>query len=129
MHLIVDGVAQNKVLMTTVPMLRNWLMLLAEAADMRVHGEPMVTGYPWPGSCDESALSGICFLKESSITVHCYPERSHVFIDVFSCRGFNAGSVTDYIRETMQMPVPEILVLQRGLEGFVPLRTEVVALQ
>ncbi len=126
MHLIIDGNARNKHLMTTVPVLRNWLLLLAEKAGMRVHGTPMVTAYPWPGSADSSALSGVCFLEESSITVHCYPEQEHVFVDVFSCQDFNCEEVAAFVRETFDMPTPQSLLLQRGVKGLRPIPTTVL---
>ena len=54
MHLIVDGQAKNLNLMTDKAKMSNYLRTLVEATGMSIFQEPIVVGYPWPGSTDTS---------------------------------------------------------------------------
>lgn len=116
MHIIVDGKAECVELMTDKESLTQWLKGLAEAAGMTVFQEPIVVGYPWPGSTDTDALSGVCFLKESAITVHSYPEQGFVFVDVFSCKEFDVGKIYGHIRRGFDMITAKCVVLERGVD-------------
>ena len=37
-------------------------------------------------------LSGFVMIAESHISMHTFPEKDYVFIDVFSCKGFDVDS-------------------------------------
>jgi len=116
MHLIVDGLAKNVELMTDKARLSEYMKALVEATGMTVFQEPIVVGYPWPGSTDTDALSAICFLKESAVMVHSYPEQSFVFVDVFSCRAFDVGKIYGHIKRAFDMPDAKCVVLERGID-------------
>lgn len=123
MHLIVDGYCRNQELLENKVLLRDWMIGTAKQTGMTVFGEPQVVDFPWPGSA-ATALSGVCFLGESSIVVHTYPEYSFVFIDVFSCKEFEWGLVAETIARDFEMESPSILILDRGVskEGIIPVR-------
>lgn len=116
MHLIIDFHSSNILLMRDCHEMVNFLNEVAVIAKMHVLGEPIVIGFPWPGSQDSSALSGVCFLKESAITVHTYPEMRFVFMDVFSCKDFNVHKVSAHICRAFGAESPTILVLDRGVD-------------
>lgn len=117
MHVIVDGKARNRTLMTDKERMCAYLRELADVVGMTIFGEPVVVGYPWPGSQDADALSAVCFLAESSIVVHTYPEKHFAFVDVFSCKDFNSDRVYNYIRRSFVMDDPKLIILARGLDG------------
>ena len=115
-HLIVDGESRNIKLMTDQVAMKNYLQALAAVAEMNVVSEPVVAGYPWPGSKDNTALSAVCFLAESSITIHCYPEKKYAFVDVFSCKNFKIRLVFTHIKKAFDMPNGKMVLLNRGLD-------------
>jgi len=117
MHLIVDGKAKNIWLMTDKALLSGYIRALVEATGMTVFQEPIVSGYPWPGSTDTDALSAVCFLKESAVMVHCYPEQSFVFVDVFSCKEFDVGKIYGHIKRAFEMDDAKCVVLERGVDA------------
>ena len=116
MHLIVDFQSSNICLMTDKHDLANLLNKLAEIAEMQAVGEPIVIDFPWPGSNDCDALSAVCFLEESAITVHTYPEKQFAFVDVFSCKDFNANNIIGHIIRAFKAKSPTILILDRGID-------------
>lgn len=123
MHLIIDGRASNKELLQGETLLRNWLVKIANSIGMTVYGEPVVIDYPWPGS-EYTALSAICFLGESSIVVHTYPEHMFVFLDIFSCKDFNFIKLERVICHDFGIALPKVLQLERGVHDgdIVPVR-------
>ena len=123
MELIVDGHSLNHAVMTDKSVMRNWLLKMAEFIGMKVIGTPHVVSYPWPGSDDDKALSGDCFLAESSIMVHTYPEEKKIHLNIFSCREFDYEEACKYMKETLGLEYGTGLLLQRGLDvdsGIVP---------
>ncbi len=125
MHLIMDGKCSNMELLTSSEALAKFLRDTAKLVGMTVHEEPIVKDYPWPDS-KGTALSGVCFLAESSITVHTYPEFSQVFIDIFSCKSLDpVDKIIAWIKEAVGMVEYDWLLLERGVhaeQGY-PLRT------
>lgn len=117
MHLIVDGHANNVEIMTDKDRMAYHLKQLVRTIGMTPVGEPISIGFPWPGGEEEDAISAVCFLKESAIMVHCYPEAKFVFVDVFSCRDFNTGNAYGHIKQMFDMPAAKPLLLDRGLDG------------
>lgn len=115
MHLIMDGPCRNIDVMRDRALMSDWLHDTALAADMTPHGEPFIDGFAWPESDDDEALSGVQFLKESSITIHCWPEMHYAFVDVFSCRDFDARGLVLYIRRTLGMSPDGLHVFDRGV--------------
>lgn len=115
MHLILDGYSKNKELLEQEYLLRDWLVKIAKQIGMTVYGKPVVVDYPWPGS-NYTALSAICFLGESSILVHTYPEYNFVFVDVFSCKDFNCAVLAGGICRDFRIISPHVFQLQRGIK-------------
>lgn len=126
MQVLIDGTSQEYSLMRDTSTLSTWLRECAKRIGMTPFGDPVVRAFAWPGSEDESALSGYCFLQESGIQVHTYPEARTVFVDVFSCKDFNSVLLTNFVRQTWAMDFePDVIVLQRGIEHKARLKTRV----
>lgn len=114
MHLILDGYCKNIDLLQDESLLRTWMSRTARQIGMTVYGKPEFRNYPWPGS-DAPAFSGICFLAESSIVIHAYPEYSFVFIDIFSCKDFDCDLVEGSVCRDFGVTMPRVLQLERGI--------------
>lgn len=125
MHLILDGHAKNNVLLQDAESLKKWLVKIAKFIGMTVYGEPQVVDYPWPGS-NYTALSAVCWLGESSILVHTYPEIQGVFIDVFSCKDFNYISLEGTICRDFGIAAPKVIPIERGVKDGEIIRTRLV---
>ncbi len=71
----------------------SFLARLVHEIDMVPHGEPIVDRF---GDDELEGVSGIQFLKTSSITIHFDEVRNRAFIDVFSCKPFDAQKAIDF---------------------------------
>jgi len=49
---------------------------------------PCVFKYEAPAPQD-SGVSGVVLISESHISLHTFPDKNHVFIDIFSCKEFD----------------------------------------
>uniref|UniRef100_A0A6M3JA62 Putative S-adenosylmethionine decarboxylase n=1 Tax=viral metagenome TaxID=1070528 RepID=A0A6M3JA62_9ZZZZ len=126
MELLIDGISRNKELMSDRHLLSNWLLKACEVIEMTPVGRPRVVAYPWPSSADRSALSANCFLAESSIMVHTYPENECVHFDIFSCKDFSVDRIVSFLDETFALVAGAGLLLRRGVDvrsGLVPAMT------
>jgi len=115
MHLIMDGYAHNVALMTDKKLMEEWLKQAVEKADMTPFGEPFIYGFPWPGSKDWTAITAFQPLMESGLSVHCWPEKRFVFIDLFSCNDFQEGKVIAFMVDSFKMWRYKWLLLDRGI--------------
>lgn len=105
MHLRVDclGHVGNKTLLLDPKQLKEALCELAEIAKMHAFGEPQVMECPFPYPEGGIALSAVLFLGESAITVHTWPEKKTVWLDIFHCFPFDVEEVFEWIADTFQM--------------------------
>lgn len=117
MHLIMDGFAHRTDIMTSEEAMRKWMVQVVLKADMRPFGHAYVEGYPWPGSSDWTALTAFQPLMESGLSVHCWPEKSAIFIDLFSCNRFNERLVRNFIASSLDMWRYHHRVLPRGVNS------------
>lgn len=116
MHLIVDGCAENVGIMTDGVLMKEWLGNIVKLAGMTPFGEAYVQGFPWPGSEDWTALTGFQPLMESGLSIHCWPEKKFVFIDLFSCNEFDWAKILGHIVRSFQMRKPTVMLLDRGID-------------
>ena len=117
MHLIVDAYCENIGLMTSRSRMRNWLKTLTLKAGMHTADEPYIKGYEWPGGSDHDALTCFQPLMESGISVHCYPEKKFIFLDIFSCKEFDIDKVLEFIKTSMKVYKGKVVLMNRGLDA------------
>ena len=65
---------------------------------------------------DDWGLSGFVLIAESHISIHTFPERNYLSLDIFSCKGFDYQQAVDYATECFGIARHEINLLDRGLE-------------
>ena len=122
MHLLVDCFrCGNQPLLEDPNGLKRALVELSEVGGMTHFGEPVIVDYPFPMQEDKtkSALSGVLFLGESSVTIHTYPEKQSVFIDVFHCLPFQAGRILSWLVERFDMNLDwtDTFLFERGVSN------------
>jgi len=81
---------------TDLNVIRDFIKKLCAEIDMKPHGEPLM------GKFGEDSLEGysaLQFIETSSITVH-FDDKlgDRAFIDIFSCKYFDAGKATDFCK-------------------------------
>ncbi len=115
MHLTIDGFGGNPEKLASEELVRGLLDRYPESIGMTKIAPPFVHRYV--GSKPEDwGVSGFVLIAESHIAVHTFPERGYVWVDVFSCKGFDTESALRTAHESFDLEDVRIRVLERGLE-------------
>lgn len=76
-----------------------FLKLLVQEIDMLPYGEPIVERF---GKGIETGISAIQLIETSAITMHTNDIAHDLYMDVFSCKGFNEIRVIELLRKAFQ---------------------------
>ena len=61
-------------------------------------------------------ISGVVMIAESHISIHTFPDQDYVFMDIFSCRDFNADMAIKYLTEAFESKKYQKQILKRGMD-------------
>ena len=84
--------------------------------DMTKIMPPYVFSYNDGTVPDDWGVSGVVLIAESHISIHTFPEKGFVTLDIFSCRDFDVDDAIDYFCEQFQPTSFEKELLMRGRE-------------
>ena len=119
MHLVIDGFGCNYDELADIEHVRGFLDTYPDAIRMTKIMPPSVHLYHGPVP-EDWGVSGFVIIAESHISVHTFPDRAHVNIDVFSCMEFDPEQALAEIRKVFTMASVRSWVLGRGLEHLDP---------
>lgn len=115
MHLIIDGYGGNTRKMGDVHFISELLDRYPSEIRMTKIAPPYV--FEYTGSNPEDwGVSGFVLIAESHISIHTFPERSYVNIDIFSCKEFDAEKAVRDLQEKLELAEVRTYILKRGLE-------------
>jgi S-adenosylmethionine decarboxylase len=86
---------------------------LPEKIGMTKITQPYVFRYSGLVSEDEG-ITGVTIIAESHISLHTYPQKNFVFVDIFSCKPFDVEGARDYVVQFFQSKSPSVHVQERG---------------
>src|SRR3989337_2842770 len=115
MHLTIDGFGANPEKLGSEELVRGLLDLLAERIGMTKIAAPHVQRYVGQKP-EDWGVSGFVLIAESHIAVHTFPAPRHVWVDVFSCKGFDVQRALDEVTAAFELEEARTQVLERGLE-------------
>ena len=69
---------------------------MVKRIDMVPFGEPFVERF---GEDDEVGISAVQLIQTSAITIHTNDEARDMYLDVFSCKDFNAEDVLSAVKD------------------------------
>jgi len=115
MHLIIDGFGGNSRILESEELIYQLLDHYPSRIGMTKIAPPYVFRYL--GSKPEDwGISGFVIIAESHISIHTFPERCYVNIDVFSCKDFDSEQVIKDIQAKFELTELRSYLLDRGLE-------------
>jgi len=115
MHLTIDGFRANPEKLASEELVRALLEEFPDRIGMTKIAPPHVQRYV--GSKPEDwGVSGFVLIAESHIAVHTFPERGHLWADVFSCKAFDTALATRILADAFEFEVAVPAELRRGLE-------------
>ena len=115
MHLVIDGYGGDTEKMWDKQRLEAFLFELPPALGMTRITEPSVLEYDAPKP-EDSGISGFVIIAESHISVHTFPRKGYVNIDIFSCQSFDKDWALAQVKELFGLEEVKTWVLDRGLE-------------
>ena len=115
MHLVIDGYRGNTEKMWDKQRLERFLLDLPATLGMTRITEPKILDYQAPKP-EDSGISGFVIIAESHISVHTFPRKSYVNIDIFSCQGFDKDEALANAKALFDLEEVQTWVLDRGLE-------------
>lgn len=119
MHLVVDGYGADPEKLKDADLILKFLDEYPSAIGMTKVVPPQV--YTYHGQTPEDwGVSGFVIIAESHISIHTFPDRGYVNIDIFSCKEFDPTSSLDDVKETFSMSEVKVWTLERGLEFTAP---------
>ena len=115
MHLVIDGFGGNTSKMWDDGLVRQFLTDYPESLEMTRITEPRVLVYDAPKP-EDSGVSGFVIIAESHISIHTFPQKSYVNIDIFSCRPFDHDRALEDVEKLFDLEDVQTWLLDRGLE-------------
>lgn len=117
-HLCLDiANVKNKKLLKDFDTVYKFLDEMPARIKMRKVDDPHLKWIPNDTPKDKGGLSGFVILAESHVSIHTFPDKKFIFMDIFSCKSFKRGMVLDYITEICENNRGDIewQMLDRGI--------------
>ncbi len=115
MHLTIDGFGGDRELLSNESLVHSLLNTYPAEINMTKISEPFVLQYTGDKP-EDWGVTGFVIIAESHISVHTFPDRGYVWVDVFSCKEFEADGAVDRIIETFGLTHVTTRIHDRGLE-------------
>ena len=114
-HLTIDGYGGNFESLNNKELVLKCLNELPEKIGMHKLAEPMVYYAKGNVAKDPGGWSGFVIIEESHISIHTFPARGFVSIDVYSCKnGFDVKFIVSYFKEVFGLKDVEKHFIKRG---------------
>ena len=119
MHLVVDGYGADPGRLGDAGLVRGFLDGHPGTLGMTKMVPPQV--YTYRGETPEDwGVSGFVLIAESHISVHTFPGRGYVNVDVFSCKEFDAEASRGEVEATFGLDDVRVWILERGTDYSTP---------
>ncbi len=115
MHLTIDGFGGDRELLGSEGLVRSLLDRLPGEINMTKIAPAHVLRYVGPKP-EDWGISGFVIIAESHIAIHTFPDRSIVWVDIFSCKGFEAECAVDRVTDAFDLSHTQVEKHERGLE-------------
>lgn len=114
-HLMVDGYGCNRSALEDINLIYDFLDHYPARMDMTKIMPPYVFRYN--GAVPEDwGISGFVLIAESHISIHTFPDKQYLSLDMFSCKPFDTQLAVEFVKERFQIQKYEMKVLDRGQE-------------
>ncbi len=109
MHLIIDGYGDDFRSMQDVELIYKVLDSYPSQIGMTKVSPPQVAKY----SGEEEGISGFILLAESHISIHIFPQRRYINIDVFSCKEFDPEQAIHALQQQLHLDKVRSYIINR----------------
>tara|TARA_Y100000294_G_scaffold174220_1_gene191867 strand:- start:1645 stop:2046 length:402 start_codon:yes stop_codon:yes gene_type:complete len=114
-HLTIDASQCNKEKLADQSFVYDILNKLPAQLRMTKMTLPYVVKWMDPGATVEG-VSGFVTIAESHISIHTFPEKNYVFMDVFSCRTFDVDKAFELLTKVFEAKKFTKNIVKRGTD-------------
>jgi S-adenosylmethionine decarboxylase len=114
-HLILEAYGCPKDKLADLGLVSQALDAYPEQLDMTKIMPPYVFRYQGTVP-DDWGVSGIVLIAESHISIHTFPDKQFVTLDIFSCREFDVDAAVEYFSSVFHPESIDKQLLMRGRE-------------
>ncbi len=119
LHLAIDGYGADPEVLQDADLLMRFLDEYPAAIGMTKLTPPQV--YTYRGKTPEDwGISGFVIIAESHVSVHTFPDRGYVNVDVFSCKEFDPGAALEDVKGFFSLDEVRSWTMERGVEYSTP---------
>ncbi|HPZ81123.1 MAG TPA: S-adenosylmethionine decarboxylase [Candidatus Atribacteria bacterium] len=115
MHLVLDGNCQDSLIIGDLNGVRQFLDQFPDEMGMTKVLPPYVFQYQ-SSSPQDSGISGIVIIAESHISIHTFPARNYLSVDIFSCKAFDVDEAVHKVVSYFNLVEHSYQVFDRGIE-------------
>ena len=119
MHLVIDGHNVNPEILQNQSLISKFLEEFPNKIGMVKLMNPQVNRYEGTNSQDWG-ISGFVIIAESHISVHTFPERKYINIDVFSCKNFDVEKTISQVKSYFKLENVKFWTINRGIDSTPP---------
>ncbi len=112
-HLILDGYGCSKEQLSDLELVYRMLDEFPGQIGMTKIMPPYVFKYLGTNP-DNWGISGFVLIAESHISIHTFPEKLYVSVDIFSCKEFSSDDAVNYMKEKFGIDRVDVEVVERG---------------
>lgn len=116
MHVTIDASGCNKRKLASVTLVYDILNKLPDRIGMTKMTLPYVVKWFDKFSQGTEGISGFVMIAESHISIHTFPDQDYVFMDIFSCKEFDAEMAIKYLTGAFEATKYEKKILKRGVD-------------
>ena len=114
-HLTIDGYEGDKDKLDNKELVLSCLNDLPGLLDMTKLSQPEIYFAKGSGPKDPGGWSGFVVIEESHISIHTFPGRRFVSIDVYTCKnGMDLNYIENYFKQKFDLRDLEVNFLKRG---------------
>ena len=115
MHLIADCYGCDRRRLENLSLIYEFLSEYPAQMKMTKIMPPYVFRYD-AKSPEDWGISGFVLIAESHISIHTFPEKNYLSLDIFSCKEFDVDNAISHVNDLFGVEKNEIKLLDRGLE-------------
>jgi len=115
MHLVIDGFGADETKLQDLALVFDLLDNYPGTIGMTKIMPPYVFRYTGVKP-EDWGISGVVLIAESHISIHTFPDKNYINIDVFSCKAFDADLAVQFMKDKFGISDANAHVLERGLE-------------
>lgn len=114
-HLTVDGYEGNEEALNNKDLVLECLTELPKILTMHTLGDPITYRAEPNDVKDPGGWTGFVVIAESHVSVHTFPKRGFVSIDVYTCKnGLDTKTIIEYFTKKFELKDVETNFIKRG---------------